>query len=318
MNLENDNNGRKQPILDNNYNLWSLYSFSEIVRFKNSSDSNSDYINNSSNNHSLELSLNELDSLVGLENVKNTFLKMLTTLKKENLRGGKSLSTVQENLNSIFIAEPGSGTSTVASLFGKIFKELSLLQTGQLIEIDNTVLYGLSKIDSYLTLDKLFYESEGKIILVNNSILTLQAKNNFSESLLQYFLKKLYLNKDRVVAILCDTNEEMEELLTSIPVVQNQFPYIFNFEQYSNRQLLEIALRICEGRNFELDEGAMQRMMEIISRIRKDNRSNFFNARTVKEVLNKAIINQGKRILNTSNPKDSDLIKITSKDFAGI
>jgi stage V sporulation protein K len=318
MNLENDNNGRKQPILDNNYNLWSLYSFSEIVRFKNSSDSNSDYINNSSNNHSLELSLNELDSLVGLENVKNTFLKMLTTLKKENLRGGKSLSTVQENLNSIFIAEPGSGTSTVASLFGKIFKELSLLQTGQLIEIDNTILYGLSKIDSYLTLDKLFYESEGKIILVNNSILTLQAKNNFSESLLQYFLKKLYLNKDRVVAILCDTNEEMEELLTSIPVVQNQFPYIFNFEQYSNRQLLEIALRICEGRNFELDEGAMQRMMEIISRIRKDNRSNFFNARTVKEVLNKAIINQGKRILNTSNPKDSDLIKITSKDFAGI
>jgi stage V sporulation protein K len=318
MNLENDNNGRKQPILDNNYNLWSLYSFSEIVRFKNSSDSNSDYINNFSNNHSLELSLNELDSLVGLENVKNTFLKMLTTLKKENLRGGKSLSTVQENLNSIFIAEPGSGTSTVASLFGKIFKELSLLQTGQLIEIDNTVLYGLSKIDSYLTLDKLFYESEGKIILVNNSILTLQAKNNFSESLLQYFLKKLYLNKDRVVAILCGTNEEMEELLTSIPVVQNQFPYIFNFEQYSNRQLLEIALRICEGRYFELDEGAMQRMMEIISRIRKDNRSNFFNARTVKEVLNKAIINQGKRILNTSNPKDSDLIKIKSKDFSGI
>lgn len=260
----------------------------------------------------------ELNHLVGLEDVKNKFSKLLASIKVEQLKKERSIASTPRNLNSIFISEQGSGTSTVARLFGKIFKELSLLENGQLVEIDSSVFYGLNKIDSYLMLDKIFQDSVGKIILINDSILTLQAKSDFSDSLLQYFLKKLYLYDGKVTAILSSNNNDIEELFSNVPVIENQFPNIFNFGQYSTRQLLEIALNICQKKNYQLEEGAWQQMLELLSELRKEKNRNFYNARTVKEILNKAIANQEERILSIENPKDADLMTIIYEDFSGL
>jgi hypothetical protein len=204
------------------------------------------------NDDKLNKYLNELNNLVGLEDVKKTFSKLLASIKVEQLKKERAISSLPKNLNSIFICEPGAGTSTVARLFGKVFKELSLIESGQLVEIDSSYFYGLNKIDSYLTLDKIFQDSIGKIIVVNDSVITLKAKSDFSDSLLQYFLKKLYLYKDKVVAVLTGNQDEFEDLFESVPVIENQFPNIYNFGHYSTRQLLEIALNICQKKIISL------------------------------------------------------------------
>lgn len=262
--------------------------------------------------------INELNNLVGLEEVKSTFTKLLSAIKVEQLKKERSIASLPKNLNSIFIAEQGAGTSSVARLFGRIFKELLLLDNGQLVEIDSSIFYGLNKIDSFLRLDNIFQDSVGKIVLINDSILTLQTKSDFSDSLLQYFLKKLYIYQDKIVTILLGTRDEIEDLLINVPVIENQFPNIYNFGHYSTRQLLEIALSICQKRNYQLDEGAWQQMLEIIAELRKEKVRNFYNARTIKEILNKAILNQEERIMCIDYPKDNDLMTITLEDFTGL
>jgi SpoVK/Ycf46/Vps4 family AAA+-type ATPase len=214
------------------------------------------------NEDKLEKHITELNNLVGLDDIKITFNKLLASIKVEQLKKERSIVATPKNFNSIFIAEQGSGTSTLARLFGKIFKELSFIENGQLVEIDSSLFHGLNKIDSYLMVDKMFQESVGKIILVNDSILTLQTKSDFSESLLQYFLKKLYLYKEKVIVILSANLEDIKELLTNVPVVENQFPNIYNFGRYSTRELLEIALNICQKKNYKLDEGAWPQMLD--------------------------------------------------------
>ena len=270
------------------------------------------------NDDKLNKYLNELNNLVGLEDVKKTFSKLLASIKVEQLKKERAISSLPKNLNSIFICEPGAGTSTVARLFGKVFKELSLIEIGQLVEIDSSYFYGLNKIDSYLTLDKIFQDSIGKIIVVNDSVITLKAKSDFSDSLLQYFLKKLYLYKDKVVAVLTGNQDEFEDLFESVPVIENQFPNIYNFGHYSTRQLLEIALNICQKKNYQLEEGAWQQMLDLLAKLRSDKNKNFYNARTIKEILNKAIANQEERIISLKHPKDADLMTITYEDFTGL
>lgn len=270
------------------------------------------------NDDKLNKYLNELNNLVGLEDVKKTFSKLLASIKVEQLKKERAISSLPKNLNSIFICEPGAGTSTVARLFGKVFKELSLIESGQLVEIDSSYFYGLNKIDSYLTLDKIFQDSIGKIIVVNDSVITLKAKSDFSDSLLQYFLKKLYLYKDKVVAVLTGNQDEFEDLFESVPVIENQFPNIYNFGHYSTRQLLEIALNICQKKNYQLEEGAWQQMLDLLAKLRSDKNKNFYNARTIKEILNKAIANQEERIISLKHPKDADLMTITYEDFTGL
>ena len=270
------------------------------------------------NDDKLNKYLNELNNLVGLEDVKKTFSKLLASIKVEQLKKERAISSLPKNLNSIFICDPGAGTSTVARLFGKVFKELSLIESGQLVEIDSSYFYGLNKIDSYLTLDKIFQDSIGKIIVVNDSVITLKAKSDFSDSLLQYFLKKLYLYRDKVVAVLTGNQDEFEDLFESVPVIENQFPNIYNFGHYSTRQLLEIALNICQKKNYQLEEGAWQQMLDLLAKLRSDKNKNFYNARTIKEILNKAIANQEERIISLKHPKDADLMTITYEDFTGL
>lgn len=262
--------------------------------------------------------LNEINNLVGLEDVKINFNKIIASIKVERLKKERSITSIHKNLNSIFIAEQGSGTSTVARLYAKSLKELGRIDSGQLFEIDSSTFYGLSKIDSYLTIDEIFKNISGNVILVNDVSAALQCSNDFSDSLLQYFLKKLYIMNDNVIAILSGTASEIESLINNFPVLENQFPNIFNFEFYSTRQLLEIALNICQKNNYQLDEGAWQQMLEVIIELKKETRRNFYNSRTIKELINKAISYQEDRILAIRDINDGDLMMITYEDLTAL
>lgn len=262
--------------------------------------------------------LSEINNLVGIEDVKITLNKIIASLKVDKLKKERSISSIHKNLNSIFIADPGAGTTTVARLFTKSLKELGRIKHGQLIEIDGSTFFGLSKIDAYLTIDEIFKQLSGNVILVNDAFASLQCSSDFSDSLLQYFLKKLYLMNDATVAILTGTVEEVELLINNFPVLQNQFPNIFNFEPYTTRQLLEIALNICQKKNYQLDEGAWQQMLEWIVELKKETNKNFYNSRTIKEIINKAISYQEERILAEKNLTESDMMMINFEDLTSL
>ena len=150
-----------------------------------------------------------MNNLVGLEDVKITFNKILASIKVDKLKKERSITSIQKNLNSIFISEHGSGTSTIARLYARSLRESDRLTKGQLIEIDGSTFYGLNKLDAYLMIDELFKKLLGNVILVNDVTAALQCTNDFSDSLLQYFLKKLYLINDDVAAIFSGTSEEI-------------------------------------------------------------------------------------------------------------
>jgi stage V sporulation protein K len=266
----------------------------------------------------VEKYLNELNNLVGLCDVKITFNKIVASLKVDRLKKERSITSIHKNLNSFFISEHGSGTSTVARLYAKCLKESDSLTKGQLIEIDGSTFYGLGKLDAYLLIDELFKGLLGNVILVNDVAATLQCNNDFSDSLLQYFLKKLYLISDDVAAIFSGTKEDMESLRNNFPVLESQFPNVFYFEPYSTRQLLEIALSISQRNNYQLDEGAWQQMLELIIELKKETRKNFYNSRTIKELINKAISYQEDRILSIKDINESDLMTITYEDLTAL
>ncbi|HQI40778.1 MAG: hypothetical protein B6D44_13085 [Ignavibacteriales bacterium UTCHB2] len=266
-------------------------------------------------NEKLDRYVNEINNLVALDNVKITFNKIISSIKVDKLKSERSISSIHKIYNSIFIAEPGSGTSTVARLFAKSLFASNKLSKGQLVEIDSSTFYGLSKIDAYLGIDELFKQLKGNVVLVNDVTTSLQCDKNFSDSLLQYFLKKLYLTGDDVVAILAGTKSEINFLVENFPVLESQFPNIFEFEPYTNRQLLEIALSICQKKNYQLDEGAWQQLLELIDEMRKEQNRNFYNARSIKELLNRAISIQEDRILSMPNIMSGDLMTITLEDL---
>lgn len=304
---------QKLPDDEKNFSSLNVISAEDIIEaFYDHSKNNS---GSSINIDRMEKYLSEFNNLAGLNEVKTTFNRLLAGLKLEKLKKDRLISSNSRNLNSIFISTPGLGTSHVARIIGKIYKELSLLKNGHLIEIHSNTFSQLNKSESFIRLEKIFDEAMGGIILVNQAVLTLNAIHNFSDSLLQELLKNLYLSNNKLVTILSGTREEIADLFDAVPLLPNQFPNFFVFDEYSSRQLLDIALNICQKKNYQLDEGAWQELLELVLLQRKNNKQNFSNARTIKEIINKAIEKQEERILSLAEIKDEELMTLTIDDL---
>jgi hypothetical protein len=106
----------------------------------------------------------------------------------------------------------------------------------------------------------------------------------------------------------------MKEFFEFNPGVQSRFTNNFTFEDYTPRQMLDIATIVSDKNGYKLDEGAVQVLLEMFTQLYQNRTLNFGNARTVKNVLIKAIGNQEERILALNNLSDEDLITINYDD----
>ena len=59
-------------------------------------------------------------------------------------------------------------------------------------------------------------------------------------------------------------------------------------------------------------------MLEIIIELKKETRRNFYNSRTIKELINKAISYQEDRILAITDISEGDLMMITLEDLTAL
>ncbi|NCS90650.1 MAG: AAA family ATPase, partial [Ignavibacteria bacterium] len=81
----------------------------------------------------LDQYLHELNELIGLDSVKLTLNKLVSSLKVAKLRKERGFKVLPKNLNAVFAGSRGTGKNTVAKIYGKILKEIGFLEKGHVI-----------------------------------------------------------------------------------------------------------------------------------------------------------------------------------------
>lgn len=87
----------------------------------------------------LKLSLQELDSLIGLENVKQQVHTLIKFIQVQQERDKHNLKTTPISYHCVFSGSPGTGKTTVARILAQIYKDLGILKEGHLIITKNDV-----------------------------------------------------------------------------------------------------------------------------------------------------------------------------------
>ncbi|MBW1297320.1 AAA family ATPase [Aquimarina litoralis] len=258
--------------------------------------------------------MDELNELIGLDNIKTAVKELSNFLKVQKLREEKGLKNVNNSLHSVFMGPPGTGKTTVARLVSKIYRHLGYLEKGHLVETDRTGMVAGYVGQTALKVEEVIKTSLDGVLFIDEAYsLAKDNKKDFGNEAVEVLLKKMEDHRDQLVVIVAGYPDEMEEFIESNPGLQSRFNRYFTFDHYKPKELIGIFELFCLKNDFVLAEEAKEKLEFIFDKLYEKRHKSFGNARVARNLFEKIIEYQANRIVSIT-PLTEELLKTIIED----
>jgi len=264
---------------------------------------------------SLEDLQEELDSLIGLMSVKKEISSLINLLKVNKIRKERGLSTPKTSNHLVFLGNPGTGKTTVARLIAKIYKQLGVLEKGQLIEVDRSGLVAGYVGQTAIKTQEKIDEAMGGVLFIDEAYSLAKGESDFGQEAIDTLLKAMEDKRDDFVVIVAGYTKQMEAFLLSNPGLKSRFNKSILFEDYTEEELLDIFNLFCHKYGLRLSEDAKRNLGVFLSTICSEKTENFANAREIRNLFERSIVNQANRLGDLEMISNDELGEIVSSDL---
>lgn len=264
----------------------------------------------------LEELMEELDSLVGLDAVKQDLTNLINLIKVRKMREERGMKQPDITLHLVFSGNPGTGKTTVARLLAKIYKALGVVSGGQLVEVDRSDLVvgyiGQTAIKTAEVVDSAI----GGILFIDEAYTLTAGKDekDFGKEALDTLLKRMEDNRDNLIVIVAGYTDLMEEFIDSNPGLRSRFNKNIFFKDYTGDELYKIFESMCKKQEYSPDTETAQYIQKYLDARAKAHEENFANAREVRNYLERCIERQASRIVTIKEVSDNQLKTLTLAD----
>ena len=258
----------------------------------------------------------ELDELIGLGKIKTKVKDFLYSIKLARRRMELGLPTDMPRLHMAFLGNPGTGKTTVAEIIGKVFASWGILSGGRVIRTEKNQMVGQFIGETEFKMTNLLARARGNILFIDEAYQLVEGgEKDHGRIVMNSLLTELGKDNLDMVVIVAGYTAPMKRLLESNEGIESRFPNVFNFEDYTTDELMEIGKSMIRKQGFTLSEGAACNMRQIIQEEADKPSPRFGNGRFINNLLqNEILATLGARTAKMENPTREDLSTILPED----
>ncbi len=308
--IEND---YKQSVIKNNDYINNLYG--EIVYNNFNIQNISNELKNErikyDRKSNLGRSRKNIDDLIGLDEIKREIQKFKNLLIF-NKKISYKLENKNMNMNMLFLGNPGTGKTTVASIMADILYELGYIKKNKFIDVTAKDLVAEYVGQTAIKTSRIIENALDGVLFIDEAYSIVSGNRNasFGEESIATLVQAMEKYKDRLVVIFAGYTLEMKNFLDSNPGIASRIGYTFEFSNYTTEELIQILDNYALNKGFTVDEEAKKGIIEIIEASK--NTRNFGNARFMINLFEKLVM------VHAQNFDENNLMIISKKDVIGL
>lgn len=242
--------------------------------------------------------LQELNSLIGLQRVKDEVKGLINFLKVEKKRAERGGKSTALNLHFIFKGSPGTGKTTVARVIAKILKALEILPEGHLVETDRKDLVGQYIGETAPKTTKVIDKAMGGVLFIDEAYALMPSgiSNDLGKEAIDTLLVRMENERGKFVVIAAGYSRDMDRFLAGNEGLSSRFTRTIEFDDYTAEEMAQIFVAMVSTKHMTLTEDAERTLIQYFGQLYQNRDASFANGRTVRNIFERTLQKQANRL----------------------
>lgn len=265
--------------------------------------------------------LKALEDLTGLQSVKEKLKAYENLVLFNKKRQQWNLPILKLPLHAMFWGSPGTGKTTVAKRMGLMLRRAGVLSKGHVVFKERATLLGPYYSNEETNTQAAINEAQGGILFIDEAYQLYQPNDprDPGKFVIEALMTALADESRRDwMLILAGYTDEMKKMFAMNPGLRSRIPEsnIYVFDDFSENELMEIAIRYIERNNYSLTEEAKTALSIRLGDDFRNRDRSFGNGRHVINMIQTEILpSMALRVMSAGNVDAQSLSLIHSCDI---
>ena len=257
--------------------------------------------------------LSRMNSLVGLEDVKQSISSLINTHQANNVRLTQGMAKIPVGLHCVFTGSPGTGKTTVARSVADMYNAIGLLPTNKVVEVDRASLVAGYVGQTAIRVQEVINQAIGGVLFIDEAYsLSSDSGAGFGDEAISTLVKAMEDHRENLAVIVAGYKDPMKSFIDSNQGLKSRFQNVIHFPDYTQVELSQIFMNLCAANEMNISEEGSAKLKKYLADVNPIGEHG--NARFIRNLFEKMFASLSNRAASDGVIEIDELKEFTHLD----